>query len=352
MENIPSRKIASLQFLRAFACLSVLYTHVLQLLNIKPFGDYFIAGAYGVDLFFILSGFLIYLTTKNNDSYKSFAIKRIFRIFPLYWFCVILFFLWEILNFSKEFTILNYIQNFLMLPWNGKLTTSSLVVGVAWSTVYEVYFYTAFTLLLIFKLNKKYIIGLLILLFSIFKIIYKINLLGSNENSTFLFLYSLIGFSHIVPFILGILVAMLFQNPIIIKFLLNIKYKKLLFIAFHLVYFFILVQKYNQLLSYSISILIFILWLIIDDIWKINYNNSVNKFFIKIGDISYSIYLLHTLVLSIIIDYFQLTNLALTTVLAYVSTIVLSLITYKYIEEPFINLSKKIIKSRGIKNQI
>lgn len=341
-----ANKIVSLQFLRAFACLSVLFTHVLQSLNIKPFGNYFVSGGYGVDLFFILSGFLIYLTTKNNDSWKSFAIKRFFRIFPLYWFCVILFIIWHMLNFNKEYSMVFYIQNFFMLPWSGLLTSKSLIVGVAWSTVYEVYFYLVFTLLLFFNIRKKYIIGMLILLFLLFKISYKVNFMNLNENSLFLFLYSIMGYTHFVPFVLGVLIAIFFQSPILNDFFKFFRFKKIVFIIIHLLYLFILTQSYNNIISYLITIVIFLIWLKIDYFWKIDYNNLMSKFFIKMGDISFSIYLLHTLILRIIKYNFNITNLLTTTILAFVISIVFSLITYKFIENPFINLSKKIIKLR------
>lgn len=77
-------KIYSLQYLRAMAALWVLFTHVLQRLEIRP-NDVFFAGQWGVDIFFLLSGFIIYLTTKDGSSWKSFAVKRVFRIYPAYW---------------------------------------------------------------------------------------------------------------------------------------------------------------------------------------------------------------------------------------------------------------------------
>ena len=52
-------KIDSLQFVRAFAAIWVLITHVFQRLEIKPLGNYYLSGQYGVDVFFILSGFII-----------------------------------------------------------------------------------------------------------------------------------------------------------------------------------------------------------------------------------------------------------------------------------------------------
>ena len=101
-----------------------------------------------------------------------------------------------------------------------------------------------------------------------------------------------------------------------------------------------------NIISYLITIVIFLIWLNIDYFWKVDYNNLISKFFIKMGDISFSIYLLHTLILRIIKHNFNITNLLATTILAFVISIVFSLITYKFIENPFINLSKKIIKLR------
>ncbi|AZA86031.1 acyltransferase [Chryseobacterium shandongense] len=76
-------QINTLQILRAFAAISVLITHVFQKSNFKPFGDYFLSGQYGVDIFFVLSGFLIYLTTKEQtDPWKY--LKKEYSEFILY----------------------------------------------------------------------------------------------------------------------------------------------------------------------------------------------------------------------------------------------------------------------------
>src|SRR5699024_1647411 len=83
------KRINSLQYLRGIAAFLVLITHVLQYLNIKPVGNYFLSGQYGVDVFFILSGFIIYYTTQVNANWKSFMIRRVFRIYPAYLFAFV-----------------------------------------------------------------------------------------------------------------------------------------------------------------------------------------------------------------------------------------------------------------------
>lgn len=83
ISRFSMQKIYSLQYLRAFAAIWVLLTHVLQLCDVRP-NDVFWAGQWGVDIFFLLSGFIIYLTTKEESSWIDFGIKRIFRIYPAY----------------------------------------------------------------------------------------------------------------------------------------------------------------------------------------------------------------------------------------------------------------------------
>ena len=89
--------------LRCIAALMVIVTHIelfkarYGLPNIYHFNKDF--GVYGVDFFFVLSGFLItYLLFKEDDKFgfinlKFFYLRRIFRIWPLYYLLIIIVFL-------------------------------------------------------------------------------------------------------------------------------------------------------------------------------------------------------------------------------------------------------------------
>lgn len=98
------QKIYSLQYLRAFAALWVFLTHVLLLCDVRP-GGVFWAGQWGVDIFFLLSGFIIFLTTKEGSSWVHFCIKRIFRIYPAYLFILALYTLYGISNHVDTCTL-------------------------------------------------------------------------------------------------------------------------------------------------------------------------------------------------------------------------------------------------------
>src|SRR5271166_5998188 len=81
------------------------------------------AGAYGVDLFFVLSAYLITelllreKETRGSLNIKSFYLRRILRIWPLYYFFVPLAALVPFLNPDHEFTM-KYVLGFLLLAGN------------------------------------------------------------------------------------------------------------------------------------------------------------------------------------------------------------------------------------------
>ncbi|HET7641633.1 MAG TPA: acyltransferase, partial [Ktedonobacteraceae bacterium] len=100
--------IAILDGLRAFACLIVIWYHInltpvdLHIWNLQPFAhpllnSFLYFGKFGVTLFFVLSGFLLFLPfakallfEKTWPSVRRFYLRRVFRIVPAYYLSLIL----------------------------------------------------------------------------------------------------------------------------------------------------------------------------------------------------------------------------------------------------------------------
>ncbi|KAA5609783.1 acyltransferase [Rhodovastum atsumiense] len=78
IRNPSAAHFQSIQMLRAIAAILVVLVHV------NPFGYSFVAGHIGVDIFFVISCFIIG-TTGINQSRINFFAKRLIRIVPLYW---------------------------------------------------------------------------------------------------------------------------------------------------------------------------------------------------------------------------------------------------------------------------
>jgi peptidoglycan/LPS O-acetylase OafA/YrhL len=106
------------------------------------------AGAFGVDLFFCLSAYLItelLLREKEEVGHlnvKSFYIRRILRIWPLYFTFVLFAFGLTFVDRTQHFSVLQLIM-FLLLAgnWASALTIISSVVAPLWSVSIEEQFY-------------------------------------------------------------------------------------------------------------------------------------------------------------------------------------------------------------------
>ena len=109
MTATPNRSYyPALDGLRGIAILLVVFYHNFG------FIDYFFFGWLGVDLFFVLSGFLItdiLLRTLNDKHYlRNFYVRRVLRIFPLYYLSLI-FFLIIVPRFGIPLDVQYYVDN-------------------------------------------------------------------------------------------------------------------------------------------------------------------------------------------------------------------------------------------------
>lgn len=74
-----------LDLLRVLAAVGVFLCHFGQYINLGKLGEVFLFGAHGVQIFFVLSGFLIMQSLERSESLKEYARKRFNRLFPMYW---------------------------------------------------------------------------------------------------------------------------------------------------------------------------------------------------------------------------------------------------------------------------
>ena len=105
----------------------------------------------GVDLFFVISGLIMVVTTwrtfDDPGSSRRFLLRRILRIYPLYWLvntAVVALFLVSpaSVNFDEGHSP-DILGSYLLLPQEGRLP-----VLVAWSLVFEMFFYVVFAIAL------------------------------------------------------------------------------------------------------------------------------------------------------------------------------------------------------------
>jgi peptidoglycan/LPS O-acetylase OafA/YrhL len=155
---MKKERFYEIDLLRFLAALSVMLYHYtfrgfaaddMSPLEFPYLAHVFKYGSLGVDLFFIISGFVILLTAYNRDA-VSFTISRITRIYPAYWFSVCLtaaaIFLFGEGIFQVELT-----QLFANLTMIHGFFGVRHVDGVYWSLLVELKFYFIIFLLIVFK---------------------------------------------------------------------------------------------------------------------------------------------------------------------------------------------------------
>jgi exopolysaccharide production protein ExoZ len=157
----PHTRLYGLQHLRFFAAFAVLVHHTLEEASGSPLAHFAPSverlGACGVDIFFVISGLVMWHTTKGfsaQTSARRFFSRRLTRIMPPYWAClaVVVALSWSGLAFKHaQFSALALGESALLLP---PTTSAGLIDGVAWTLVYEVYFYLICTAALCFPWQR------------------------------------------------------------------------------------------------------------------------------------------------------------------------------------------------------
>ncbi|MDE1162357.1 MAG: acyltransferase [Acidobacteriaceae bacterium] len=170
------RKYLGLQILRFVAAFMVLVTHSGYYASERLAGGfgYWKNGAAGVDIFFVLSGFvMIYSSTKlfgDPKGWKIFAERRIVRIVPLYWLAttakVILLLVASGVVLHAKLGMFEVIASYLFLPSRNSTGEIGPLLGVGWTLNFEMFFYFLFTLALWLRLNVYRFVGSVLILLS------------------------------------------------------------------------------------------------------------------------------------------------------------------------------------------
>src|SRR5579859_150500 len=158
-------KLNNIQVLRAFAAVAVVVFHTgFAFPTMRPFGSF------GVDVFFVISGYIMarILDPASDSSSDFFFRRRVIRIVPPYWFFTILLFLVALripqLMGSTRATPVELLKSLLFIPFTKGSGIIQPLLFIGWSLNYEMFFYLALAIgLLISKRRATWIGGALVL---------------------------------------------------------------------------------------------------------------------------------------------------------------------------------------------
>ena len=284
-----------IQLLRGIACLLVAFLHIsetyLSTYHTFFLGNIFKFGGAGVDIFFVLSGFIITYSNSQfltkSSSIIKFLKKRIIRIFPIYWIIISFLLLMQVaLPFfyrtHYQFAGTNLLSTYLLLP------NHNMVNGVSWTLTNELFFYIIFTIALLVP-QKKYSI---ILLFIYLGILLLFPILPLSKNLINNFTDSIL-FPMNIEFLLGIIIVLLMDKlpknwctPLLITGVALFIFGAILTNSGKQVF----TNSYNRVLLFGLPSFIIILAVVK---YELTTKIYIHNLFIKLGDASYSIYLFH-----------------------------------------------------------
>jgi exopolysaccharide production protein ExoZ len=158
LEQFPLRteqarpQLISIQILRAVAVLMVFTFHITDTPFVKDLSgaSVFKMGLAGVDIFFVISGFVIYVSTRQTTiTPVDFWRARFIRIAPLYYIYTLSFLalIFVAGRVPPDFAVVEIVKSFLFVPFNNSLNGQPVpLLGVGWTLNYEAFFYLVFGL--------------------------------------------------------------------------------------------------------------------------------------------------------------------------------------------------------------
>lgn len=310
-----TKKLGFLQGLRGIAAFLIVLHHARIYIDSSKgtselASSFFYAGYFGVDLFFVISGFIMVITTWKSDGsstyVKDYFIKRLSRIVPVY----------SVLTFLCIFTVFNGIY-FFYSPENVAILLRSILyipqtfidqrpyyggptLYVGWTLNYEMYFYIAFGVSLLFKSLRWVALSLIMITtliliplitrgtFSLDPFVmydYKIMYLNMMTNPIIWFFAS------------GVVIGLMYKSNI------SIKNKTTCWVITSSCFSFLIWQYFSGykvnhgIASCGLSVIPFVTAIIIS---SKTIDISFGRVAEKLGDISFSLYLIHISIFAII----------------------------------------------------
>ena len=309
MKLNKNNNVLSIHYLRGVAALMVVLYHFKAylpkdslLLNSVKFA------AFGVDLFFIISGFVIVYSTQKIESVSAFFVKRILRIWPPLIVCSLVFYF-----FVENPYSLNDLLNSILLihkDYNshGPEFGYNMLI-VAWTITYEVFFYFLFMISMAISQEKRVVVCSLIILLLVISLQVSVNCsVGFNAGSypfydsvTYIAsIPKIIGNSIMLEFLVGMVMAVLYikHQEVSIE-----KHKNLILFSFFCILPFVVACYFSGFhrgmglfLSGKWAFFLVLFGLLFDKLGMIRENYIISF----LGNISYSLYLNHILVNEII----------------------------------------------------
>lgn len=360
--------LASVDHFRAFAALLIVFYHGAQLFSAairdgapfdrstdwlyssNPALTFVFEGHTAVALFMVLSGFIFTVGTLDREvSWPRFMANRLLRIYPMFLLLLAV----GIAAYPGEFSLSGLAQMVFGLGNLPGGMTLGAVSGMFWAVAVEMQFYLIFPLLN--RILTRFGIGMLARLFVAVIVVRGLVWAAATTHDAFRMLYLNIA-GRIDQFLLGMVAAWLFVRY-------RDRFRGWWKTGVAVALAFAMLWVFNQTQGFQSNSAWRLLWVDVEGgVWALviltyvatcRSTNLLSRGAAKIGELSYSIYLLHYMVVRYVVDSGRwlevssltpLQNAFLTTAVVVVPVVlVASVVTYYGVEQPFLRMRIKYL---------
>jgi len=336
-----NRRLVFLDFIRGIAALAVFFQHALEKLYwsdfFESFSNWFSLGKFGVVLFFLTSGFIIPVSLERGGSAKRFWIGRFFRLYPIYWTSLFLVVILYLIGF--DVTPKGFGENFayntlLNLTMFQQFVGVPPAQGLYETLTLEIIFYITCTILFLLKLHKKsYIWAWSVLILTVVASVLLPLKLHQRLPMAAIF--------YILSMFVGTVLYRYYSKVVTKRQVIQLLFTVFCVAVVGVYINYVLYKKLNGdnytftsvIASWTAGYAFFLGAFILRD-------RVFPKVFSWLGQISYSVYVLHPSAIKLTGFFPQPLGLAV----SLVSTLILSSATFHFIEQPMIGFGRKIQK--------
>lgn len=325
----------------SFVPLKPAYTqHVLS-----PAWGGFLYGAFGVAVFFLISGFVIPISL-SNISTGQFLTRRFFRIYPVYWFCLVI-------SIAMYFVCSWYwstpLSDRISMPFlAGNLPLVHSAAGlpsldfVSWSLAVELKFYVAFALVRLAGKNAHQVMLLSMAVLSFCCVVAFFSTHGPNRQS--FISYAVSDAKYITFMFLGCLFYYVFHGELSAKIALG--YGAIIYALFVTINAFYETGLFGALTkNYTYALMLFSLCYLLRSRFK---ENRIIDF---LADISFPLYLVHSMIGYVAMPILISKGISFTFawMISLGLAVFVAFLVHRYVEVPVNDFGKKLtgLKERG-----
>ncbi len=344
----PEQRYEALQLLRFLAAFMVVVAHGTQTYSLRLKGsdgsDYWHFGTIGVDIFFVISGYMMAMTTRGAGAGVvaawKFLIRRIVRVVPIYWIFtalkLLIVLVVPVASLKAMPTVSHIAASLLFIPHQAFDGQFWPVLPVGWTLNFEMFFYAVFAVMIATGVHR--ILGVA-LAFGVIALIGQLDL-----SPGFLVFYC---DSLLIEFLFGMALAGFVASPRWLEITGRKKDLLVTVLCVAAVVFVLLEGQLPRGLTWGVSAACVVCVALLME-QRVRTSRLLRQA-VPAGDSSYSLYLTHTFTLPaavVLAGKVIGLNQAVVVLFAVLASVVVAEVAYRLIERPLLRaISRRLPRS-------